>query len=1078
MRSRLLPRLRVGQAEQSTRALVSRARGKTMVLSDFSIKRPVVAVVASLLLIVFGTFAVTEMPIRETPNIDRPVVSVRVMYPGASADIIETKVVKLIEDQISGIEGIKSMTSAARDAVGWITIEFNLGRDIEAAANDVREQVSRVAPRLPTDAEPPVISKADQDAEPIIFMNISSTTRSAMEVSDYVQRNVRDRISSLDGVAMTWFGGERKKALRVWLDRRALAARNITVTDVESALRRENIELGAGVLESAERDFTLRTARNFQTPEDFERLVIARGANNYLVRLGEVAKVEIGAESENSSFRANGNAAVGIGVVKRPGASTLAVSQLVRAEMDKIRKTLPPDMDIAISMDTSMYISAALSEVTFTMVFAAVLVLAVIYFFLGTMRAALIPAVTVPISLMATFIVLAPLGYSINILTLLAMVLAIGLVVDDAIIVLENVHRRMKRGEPALLAAYRGTRQVGVAVVATTLVLIAAFVPITLQTGTVGRLFTEFAVTMAAAVAFSMFVALTLTPVLCSKILTANLDETRIARYSMNAFEKMKAFYRKTLIMGLDRPMIILAVFVGILASAAGFFAVVKKEFTPTEDRGTVNVMVRAPEGSSLEYTDRQATAATNILKDYLGKGEVARILQMLPMGEAVAGGSANVGNIIVRLEPWGDRDRTAAEILAEIAPKMRQIPGAQLVPSSGGGMGQMQWGGGLQLAIGGQTYDELRQWRDIMLAAMRENPRLMAVRSNFNETKGQMRIRIDRNRASDLGVSISAIGQTLSIMLGSRRVTTFVDQGEEYNVVLQGQLDDRRIPTDVTNIYVRSETTRELIPLSSLVTIEEISGADSLNRLDRMRSITMMATPAPGYLLGDAIADIDKAARERLPETARLTWRGEAAELAETNLAMFLAFGLSLLVVYLVLAAQFESFVHPFVILTTVPLGVAGALAGLVIFGDSFNLYSQIGIIVLVGLAAKNGILIVEFANQLRDAGMEFREALVEASTIRLRPIVMTSLATVMGAVPLMLASGAGAEGRQAIGVVIVAGVTFASFITLLVVPVFYQLMARRSGSPGRVAAKLEEYELEFPSRRFGKDDDRQPAE
>jgi multidrug efflux pump len=408
----------------------------------------------------------------------------------------------------------------------------------------------------------------------------------------------------------------------------------------------------------------------------------------------------------------------------------------------------------------------------------------------------------------------------------------------------------------------------------------------------------------------------------------------------------------------------------------------------------------------------------------------------------------------------------------------MRQIPGAQLVPSSGGGMGQMQWGGGLQLAIGGQTYDELRQWRDIMLAAMRENPRLLAVRSNFNETKGQMRIRIDRNRASDLGVSIGAIGQTLSIMLGSRRVTTFVDQGEEYNVVLQGQLDDRRIPTDVTNIYVRSDTTRELIPLSSLVTIEEISGADSLNRLDRMRSITMMATPAPGYLLGDAIADIDKAARERLPETARLTWRGEAAELAETNLAMFLAFGLSLLVVYLVLAAQFESFVHPFVILTTVPLGVAGALAGLVIFGDSFNLYSQIGIIVLVGLAAKNGILIVEFANQLRDAGMEFREALIEASTIRLRPIVMTSLATVMGAVPLMLASGAGAEGRQAIGVVIVAGVTFASFITLLVVPVFYQLMARRSGSPGRVAAKLEEYELEFPTRRFGKDDDRQPAE
>jgi len=1050
-----------------------------MVLSDFSIKRPVVAVVASLLLIVFGTFAVSDMPIRETPNIDRPVVSVRVLYAGASADIVETKIIKVIEDQISGIEGISSMTSAARDAVGWITIEFNLGRDIEAAANDVREQVSRATSRLPTDAEAPVISKADQDAEPIMFLNISSTTRESMEVSDYVQRNVRDRISSLDGIAMTWFGGERKKALRVWLDRRALAARNITVTDVETALRRENIELGAGVLESAERDFTLRTARNFQTPDDFAKLVIARGPNNYLVRLGEVAKVEIGAESENSSFRANGNAAVGIGVVKRPGASTLDVARAVRAEMESIRKTLPPDMDIAISMDTSTYISAALGEVAFTMGFAALLVVIVIYLFLGTIRAALIPAVTVPISLMATFIVLAPLGYSINILTLLAMVLAIGLVVDDAIIVMENVHRRMKRGEPPLLAAYRGTRQVGVAVVATTLVLIAAFVPITLQTGTVGRLFTEFAVTMAASVAFSMFVALTLTPVLCSKILTADLDETRVARGAMQAFEKMKAFYRKTLIMGLDKPKMVMAAFAGIVVSILGLFALVEKEFTPMEDRGTVNVMVRAPEGSSLEYTDRQATAATDILKNYLGKGEVARILQMLPMGEAVAGGSVNVGNIIVRLEPWGERDRSANEILAEIAPKLRQIPGAQLVPSTGQGMGQGRWGGGLQLAIGGQTYDELRQWRDIMTAAMRENPRLFAVRSNFNETKGQMRIKIDRNRASDLGVSIGAIGQTLSIMLGSRRVTTFVDQGEEYNVVLQGQLDDRRTPTDVTNIYVRSDTTRELIPLSSLVSIEEISGSDSLNRLDRMRSITMMATPAPGYTLGEAIQDIDKVARERLPETARLTWRGEAAELAETNFAMFLAFGLSLLVVYLVLAAQFESFIHPFVILMTVPLAVAGALAGLVIFGDSFNLYSQIGIIVLVGLAAKNGILIVEFANQLRDAGMSFREALVEASTIRLRPIVMTALATVVGALPLMLASGAGAEGRQAIGVVIVAGVSFASFITLLVVPVFYQLMAQRSGSPGRVAAELAEYETAFPTRRFGNDpQDHQPAE
>ncbi|MBL8642900.1 MAG: efflux RND transporter permease subunit [Rhodospirillaceae bacterium] len=1047
-----------------------------MVLSDFSIKRPVVAIVASLLLVVFGVFAVVQLPVRETPNIERPIVSVRVLYPGASSDVIESRMIQPIEDQISGIEGIKSITSSSRDAMGWITVEFELDRDIDDAANDVREQVARVGSRLPPEADAPVVQKADQDADPILWMNIYSSTRSAMDVSDYVERYVRDRVSSIDGVAFTWFGGERKRSLRVWLDRRALAAREITVSDVEGALRRENVELGAGLLESESRDFTMRTARSYQTPEDFAQLVIARGPNNYLVRLGEVAKVEIGAESDNSSFRANGNAAVGLGIVKRPGASTLAVAAAIKKELDAVKQTLPPDLDLAISMDSSIYIAAALREVGVAMGVAAILVLVVIYLFLGSLRAALIPSVTVPISIMATFIVLWPLDFSLNILTLLALVLAIGLVVDDAIIVLENVHRRMKRGEPALLAAYRGTRQVGVAVVATTLVLVAAFLPITLQGGTVGRLFTEFSITMAAAVMFSMFVALTLTPVLCSKILNDKLDETRVARLAMVSFDRMKAFYKKTLLMGLDRPKAVIAIFIGITLSTAVMFVFVPKEFTPVEDRGTINIMIRAPEGSSLEYTDRQALIATDILKDYLGKGEVARILQMLPMGESVAGGSTNIGQLILRLEPWEKRDRSSQDMLREVTAKLRQVPGAQMIPSISSGMGQ-GWGGGLQLAIGGPTYDDLRKWRDMVLPALRENTRLLGVRSNFNETKSQMRIHIDRNRAADLGVSINTIGQTLSIMLGSRRVTSFIERGEEYNVVLQGQLDDRRTPTDVTNIYVRSDTTRQLIPLSSLVRIEEFSGADSLNRLDRMRSITILATPVPGYPLGDAVRDINKVVAEKLPPEAQLTWRGEAAELNDANVLMFLAFGLSLLVVYLVLAAQFESFIHPFVILMTVPLAVAGALAGLLLFGQSFNLYSQIGIIVLVGLAAKNGILIVEFANQLRDAGMAFREALVEAATIRLRPIVMTALATVMGAVPLALGSGAGAEGRIAIGIVIIAGVSFASFITLLVVPVFYQQLAKGTGSPGRVAAELEGYETTHPTRRFD-NEDRQPAE
>lgn len=1038
-----------------------------MVLSDFSIKRPVFATVISMLLVVFGLVAMLQLPVREAPDIESPIVSINVTYPGASAAIVETKVVQVLEDQISGVEGIKSINSSARDAMGWISVEFELGRDIDAAANDLRDVLSRAARSLPNDADPPNIRKADQDANPIMWLNISGGSMDRLELSDYVNRYILDRFTSIEGVAFAWIGGERKKSLRIWFDRRAMAARGLTVSDVENALRRENVELGAGLLESENRDFNLRTARSFNTPEDFARLVIARGDNNYLVRLGEIAKVEIGAANTSSSFRTDGKNSVGIGIVKRPGASTLTVAQTLREEIVKVRSTLPANMKLVMNQDSSVFISAALREVGLAMGIAALLVIAVIYLFLGTIRAVIIPAVTVPISLTATFIVLWPLGFSLNILTLLALVLAIGLVVDDAIIMLENIHRRIKKGEPPLLAAFRGARQVGVAIVATTLVLIAVFVPITLTEGVVGRLFTEFAVTMAAAVACSMFVALTLTPMMCSKILSDDLDETLVARGSMRAFEWMKTFYARTLNLGLDHPFAVLAIFFGVLASSVGFFLVLPQEFTPPEDRGSLTIMIRAPEGSSLEYTDRQGQEVTRrIMKEYVETGVAARVLQMMPMGMGVSGQATNMGSVIMRLEPWENRDKSAHDILREIRPLLSDIPGAQIIPRPAPGFGQGRWGSNLSMILGGSTYEELVVWRDIMLEAMNENPRFFGVRSNYNETRPQMRIKIDQNRASDLGVSIGTIGQTLAVMLGSRRATTFVDKGEEYDVILQGRDEDRRTPTDVTNIYVRSDTTRELIPLSSLITINEISDAGTRNRYDRLRSINVMATPAPGYPLGEAIAWLEQVAEERLPEAARISWNGQAREYKESGVAMYAFFGLALLVVFLVLAAQFESFVHPFVIMMTVPLAVLGALAGLWAFGISFNIYSQIGIIVLIGLAAKNGILIVEFANQLRDAGYEFREALVEAATIRLRPIVMTALATCMGALPLVLASGAGAEGREAIGVVIFTGVAFSSFITLLVVPVFYMLMTQSTRSPGAVAADLSELEQQHPGR------------
>ena len=1032
-----------------------------MLLSDFSIKRPVVAIVASLLLLVFGFFAMLQLPIRETPNVEVPVVSVFVSYRGASAEIVETKVIQVLEDQISGIEGIKSVASSARNGSGNVVIEFYLGRDIDGAANDVREQVSRAAYRLPPDADPPVIQKADSDSSPVLILTVSSATRSALDMSDYVDRYVRDRITSVDGVAFAIIFGYRKPSLRIWLDRRALAARNLTVVDIENALRRENVELGAGSLESQQRDFTIRTARNYQTPEDFAQLVIARGKNNYLVRLGEVAKVEVAPEDINSVFKIDGKPAVGFGVVKRPGASSLSMAKGVIAEVKSLNKSMPPDLHMDVQYNASEYISESMNEVGIAMGVAALLVVVIIYLFLGTVTAAVIPAVTVPVSLIGTFIVLWAMGFSINIFTFLALVLAIGLVVDDAIIMLENIHRRMKRGEPPLLAAYRGARQVGMAVVATTLVLAAVFVPVMFMSGTVGRLFNEFAVAMAASVMFSMFVALTLTPVMCSKILRNDLDNSPVARRAQHIFEVLKDFYRKTLNMGLDRPKAVLGLFAGIVAVAAALFLIVPHEFSPVEDRGVVMFVVRAPQGSSVEYTDRQASMAADALKGYVEGGEARDLMQMVPFG----GGGGNTGNLIMHLAPWKDRDRASKSMIAEVTAKLRHIPGAQITPVLPPSIGQNPFSGGLQLAIGGNSYEELRLWRDKMFTAMRENPRLVGVRSDYNETNPQMRIHIDRDRAADLGVSSNSIGQTLQVLLGSRKATTYLDRGREYDVIMQSLADDRQTPTDVSNIYVRSDTTGQLIPLSSLITIEELADSDSLNRYNRMRSITITSNPVPGYPMGQAVADIEQMVKDQLPPEARTNWRGEALELKESGALIYLSFGLALVVVFLVLAAQFESFIHPLVIMMTVPLGMAGALMGLFLFGQSFNIYSQIGIIVLIGLAAKNGILIVEFTNQLRDAGMEFREALVEAATIRLRPIIMTALATVMGAAPLVFSSGAGYEGRRAIGVVIVSGVSFASFITLLVVPVFYLLLARGTGSPGRIANELKDYEILHPT-------------
>ena len=745
---------------------------------------------------------------------------------------------------------------------------------------------------------------------------------------------------------------------------------------------------------------------------------------------------------------------IGLGIVRQSTANTLAVARAVQAEAEKVREGLPESITLAQSYDTSVFIEEAINEVYKTLAIATALVVLVIYLFLGSFRAMLIPAVTVPVSLIASSIVLYALGYSVNLLTLLALVLAIGLVVDDAIVMLENIHRRIELGEPPLLAAFRGARQVGFAVVATTLVLIAVFVPIAFLQGSTGRLFTEFAMAIAAAVAFSSVVALTLSPVMCSKLLTRHEKQAGFYGVLERGFTRLAGVYRRGLEAALNAPLWTGLALLVVLGATVALFRVVPSEFAPKEDRGAFFVLVTAPEGTSYARTVEYMRDIEQRMMPLIESGEATRVLARTP-GSFGATEVYNTGRGIVVLAPFGER-RSGWTIIDELNGKLAEVPGVRAIPIMRQGIGARGVTQPVQFVIGGPNYEELAKWRDIILARAAENPGLTGVDSDYKETKPTVLVDIDKTRAADLGVSIQTIGRTLETMLGSRRVTTYLDRGEEYDVILEGEESLHRTPQDMTNIYVRSELTGRLIPLSNLVTYHEAADSASLNRYNRIRAITIGANLAEGYTLGEALQFFEDVVHEELPPVAQVDYKGESLELKEAGRSVAFIFGLALLVAFLVLAAQFESFVHPFIIMLTVPLAVAGGLFGLYVTGQSLNIYSQIGMVMLIGLAAKNGILIVEFANQLRDAGKGFREALIEASTLRLRPILMTAITTLMGAVPLIFATGAGAESRAVIGVVVFAGVAFATVFTLFVIPVAYQVLARHTGSPEDTAHEL----------------------
>ncbi|MFO1018532.1 MAG: efflux RND transporter permease subunit [Hyphomonadaceae bacterium] len=1037
-----------------------------MTLSDLSVRRPVLATVFSLIIIAFGAIAFTRLPLRELPDVDRPVVSVNATYPGASAQVVENQITRPIEDQLSGIDGIDTISSASRDGRSSINIEFSLDRDLEDATNDVRNAVDRARGLLPADIDDPVIRKADADADAILWFSLESTTLDRMALTDYADRYIVDRLAVLNGVANVQIGGGYRRALRIWLDTNALAARGLTVQDVENALRAQNVELPAGYVQSQERDYQVRVARAFETPEQFERLPLTRpGTDGAVVRLGDIARVAIEPEERRSVFRGNGAEQVGLGIVRQSRSNALEVAREVKEEIERISPSLPAGTHLVLTYDATLFIDRAIQRVGQTLIESTLLVVFVIFLFLGSWRAAFIPAAVIPVCLIGAFLIMMVFGFSINLLTLLALVLAIGLVVDDSIVVLENAQRRVDTlGEPPLVASERGSRQVFFAIIATSAVLVAVFMPLLFVGGYVGRLFVELAVTIAGVVAISAFASLSLSPMMCSKLIKPVKSSTKLSRAVDSILDALRRSYRASLEAAMNAKALVLVMFAGVILIGGFIFTQLPSELTPPEDRGNFIIQVQAPEGAGFEYTNRVMRQVEQVLLSYVQSGEAQRVMIVSPgFGDAGTNRfSSGFGRMF--LANWEDRHRSGAEIETELNQRLGQIPGATVrarmqSPFQGGGGG----GGadGASIVLLGSTYEQLAPVANAIMDRMRENPNFQRPRMNYQPTSPRVLVDIDRERAAALGVSVQAIGRTLEATMGSRRVNTITDRGEEYYVYMQAERDERSDIADLTNKFVRSDRTGELVPLATLVNIRTVGDSAERRRMNRQAAVTISASIPGDFAIGAAINQLEGIARAEIGEQPiTIDYTGAARQYKQSTGAILFAFGFALIVVFLVLAAQFESFVHPLVIMVSVPLALAGGLFGLYLFDNTLNIYSEIGLIILIALAAKNGILIVEFANQLRDEGKSIRDAILDASDLRIRPVLMTSVATIVGAIPLILGHGAGAESRMTIGVVIFFGLLVATMLTLFVVPVFYDLLAKYTKSPEATAKEIEAYE------------------
>jgi len=1028
-----------------------------MILSEVSVRRPVFAFVVSLLLVVFGLLAWLNLPLREYPDVSRPQINISTTYIGAAPEVVELRVTTPIEERLSGIQGVRFIESTSARNQSRISITFDTDRNLDDAANDVREAVARAARALPDEVSAPSVSKSGARGDLILYIIASSSKMDGVQLTDYAQRTLKERLERVDGVSAVQILGARDYVLRIELDIDRLNALAITPQEVSAAIKRENLELRGGELSGPQRTLQIQIPRGYNNVAEFGSLVI-RQAPGPLVRLEDIARISTGALNTDEMFRADGEEVIALGIEPISNANPLTVTDAVKREIEALRPFIPEGTDLRTSYDVSTFIKSAISEVYTTLAIAAGLVILVIWIFLGSLRATIIPALTVPISLIAACIALLAFDFSINLLTLLAMVLAIGLVVDDTIVVVENIHHHLDQGKPPLLAAWDGIREVGFAVVATTLVLVATFLPIVFLPGTIGQFFKEYAIALSAAVIFSSVVALTLAPALCSKLLRkhgSGNSEGGVSRL----LHPIERFYARLLGRAVHHRWL------AILIIAASFYGIwhawqqIPKTLMPTEDRGSIFVMVKGQEGASALAMQKSMLEVEKKIQPWLEENGVESTLLRSP-GWGTQGN--NSGFMILGLKPWDQRDVHASELVSQMRRLFTNIPDVNVIPIL---RSAIRAGSRtpVEFVIGGGDYDQLEKWAALIMEKAEENPGLTDLDIDFKRNQPQIKAEFDSERAAALGVSAQTLGQTLEIMLAGQAVSQFMERGRQYDVWLKGIEEQLQNPTDLGRLSIRSNTTGELIPLANLVSFKTVGEAARLPHYNRTRTITISGGVSQDYTLGEAIDYLDGLAAELLPAEAVIDYQGESLDYKTDSASIAWVFVFALVVVYLVLAAQFESFINPFIVMLTVPLGLAGGLIGMLYTGDSLNIYSQLALIMLIGLVSKNGILIVEFANQLRDRGVEFEQAIIQASERRLRPILMTALTTVLGALPLIMATGAGAESRQSIGVVVFSGIALATLLTLIVTPLTYNLMARYTRSPQQISQRLDEQRERF---------------